>query len=258
MTWIPTATRRQRVEVRASQTGPKLPSLRALARHGLPRVNAGSAKQCRAWLSPNRIEPAAFHRQAEGFPPGPEGPGFDPRRNPMTSVAKAGIDAATHTQTNIDTVADASMTADTAQPWAELGLKADEYARIREILGRRPTTAELAMYSVMWSEHCSYKSSKVHLAQFSDNTTEAMNEKLLVGIGENAGVVDIGDGWAVTFKVESHNHPSYVEPYQGAATGVVDIGENAGVVDIGDGWAVTFKVESHNHPSYVEPYQGAA
>ena len=76
------------------------------------------------------------------------------------------------------------------------------------------------MYSVMWSEHCSYKSSKVHLAQFSDNTTEAMKEKLLVGIGENAGVVDIGDGWAVTFKVESHNHPSYIEPYQGAATGV--------------------------------------
>ena len=128
----------------------------------------------------------------------------------MTAVAKV----------NIDTVGDASTTPDTQQPWAELGLKADEYDRIREILGRRPTTAELAMYSVMWSEHCSYKSSKVHLAQFSENTTDEMNEKLLVGIGENAGVVDIGDGWAVTFKVESHNHPSYVEPYQGAATGV--------------------------------------
>jgi phosphoribosylformylglycinamidine synthase len=136
----------------------------------------------------------------------------------MTSVAKANIQAAT--KTNIDTVRDAATTADTEQPWAALGLKADEYARIHEILGRRPTTAELAMYSVMWSEHCSYKSSKVHLAQFSENTTEEMNEKLLVGIGENAGVVDIGDGWAVTFKVESHNHPSYVEPYQGAATGV--------------------------------------
>ena len=72
----------------------------------------------------------------------------------------------------------------------------------------------------MWSEHCSYKSSKVHLRQFGENTTDEMREKLLVGIGENAGVVDIGDGWAVTFKVESHNHPSYVEPYQGAATGV--------------------------------------
>jgi phosphoribosylformylglycinamidine synthase len=126
----------------------------------------------------------------------------------------------TQSKAQVDTVRDASTTPDLDQPWAELGLKADEYARIREILGRRPTIAELAMYSVMWSEHCSYKSSKVHLAQFSDNTTEAMNEKLLVGIGENAGVVDIGDGWAVTFKVESHNHPSYVEPYQGAATGV--------------------------------------
>jgi len=124
------------------------------------------------------------------------------------------------TQPAIDTVGNASTTPDTPQPWSELGLKADEYERIREILGRRPTIAELAMYSVMWSEHCSYKSSKVHLAQFSENTTDEMNEKLLVGIGENAGVVDIGDGWAVTFKVESHNHPSYVEPYQGAATGV--------------------------------------
>jgi len=121
---------------------------------------------------------------------------------------------------NIDTVAAAVDSPDVEQPWAELGLKSDEYDRIREILGRRPTIAELAMYSVMWSEHCSYKSSKVHLAQFSENTTEAMREKLLVGIGENAGVVDIGDGWAVTFKVESHNHPSYIEPYQGAATGV--------------------------------------
>ena len=136
----------------------------------------------------------------------------------MTSVARTNIDAAS--RTTVDTVEDASTTPETQQPWAELGLKAEEYQRIRQILGRRPTIAELAMYSVMWSEHCSYKSSKVHLAQFSENTTEQMNEKLLVGIGENAGVVDIGDGWAVTFKVESHNHPSYVEPYQGAATGV--------------------------------------
>jgi phosphoribosylformylglycinamidine synthase len=74
------------------------------------------------------------------------------------------------------------------------------------------------MYSVMWSEHCSYKSSKVHLKAFGDKAPQT--DKLLVGIGENAGVVDIGDGWAVTFKVESHNHPSYVEPYQGAATGI--------------------------------------
>ncbi|MEU0990483.1 phosphoribosylformylglycinamidine synthase subunit PurL [Streptomyces sp. NPDC005953] len=119
---------------------------------------------------------------------------------------------------SLDTVKHASGTPETEQPWAELGLKADEYARIREILGRRPTGAELAMYSVMWSEHCSYKSSKVHLKQFGEKAPE--NDALLVGIGENAGVVDVGQGYAVTFKVESHNHPSYIEPYQGAATGV--------------------------------------
>ncbi len=119
-----------------------------------------------------------------------------------------------------DTVDNAAATADQEMPFAELGLKPDEYARIVDLLGRRPTAAELAMYSVMWSEHCSYKSSKVHLRQFGEKTTEAMKEHLMVGIGENAGVVDIGDGWAVTFKVESHNHPSFVEPYQGAATGV--------------------------------------
>ncbi len=119
---------------------------------------------------------------------------------------------------SIDTVSQAEKTPDQAQPFAELGLKPDEYERIREILGRRPTSSELAMYSVMWSEHCSYKSSKVHLKQFGDK--KPVTDKLLVGIGENAGVVDIGEGWAVTFKVESHNHPSYVEPYQGAATGI--------------------------------------
>jgi phosphoribosylformylglycinamidine synthase len=118
----------------------------------------------------------------------------------------------------IDTVARAETSPDATQPYAELGLKDDEYAHIREILGRRPTSSELAMYSVMWSEHCSYKSSKVHLRQFGEKKPET--DALLVGIGENAGVVDIGDGWAVTFKVESHNHPSYVEPYQGAATGI--------------------------------------
>jgi len=119
-----------------------------------------------------------------------------------------------------DTVAHAEITPEVHQPYAELGLKDEEYARIRQLLGRRPTAAELAMYSVMWSEHCSYKSSKKHLSQFGAKTTEEMRSRLLVGIGQNAGVVDIGDGWAVTFKVESHNSPSYLEPYQGAATGV--------------------------------------
>ncbi|MDJ0354890.1 phosphoribosylformylglycinamidine synthase subunit PurL [Paenarthrobacter sp. PH39-S1] len=121
---------------------------------------------------------------------------------------------------NIDSVEHAAGTPDTPLPWAELGLKENEYNEVVKILGRRPTAAELAMYSVMWSEHCSYKSSKNHLRQFGDKVTDEMKEHLLVGIGENAGVVDIGDGWAVTFKVESHNHPSFVEPYQGAATGV--------------------------------------
>ena len=118
----------------------------------------------------------------------------------------------------LDTVAIAQTTPDDIQPFAQLGLKADEYARIKEILGRRPTSSELAMYSVMWSEHCSYKSSKVHLKQFGDKAPKS--DALLVGIGENAGVVDVGQGYAVTFKIESHNHPSFVEPYQGAATGV--------------------------------------
>ena len=119
---------------------------------------------------------------------------------------------------SLDTVVTAQANPDASQPFAELGLKPDEYARIKEILGRRPTSSELAMYSVMWSEHCSYKSSKVHLKQFGDKAVKT--DALLVGIGENAGVVDVGQGYAVTFKIESHNHPSFIEPYQGAATGV--------------------------------------
>jgi phosphoribosylformylglycinamidine synthase II len=117
----------------------------------------------------------------------------------------------------IDTVSAAAAGPVAEQPWAELGLKQEEYDRINVVLGRRPTECELAMYSVMWSEHCSYKSSKVHLRRFGDLPH---SERLLAGIGENAGVVDVGQGIAVTFKVESHNHPSYVEPYQGAATGI--------------------------------------
>ncbi|NJP95569.1 phosphoribosylformylglycinamidine synthase subunit PurL [Nonomuraea sp. FMUSA5-5] len=117
-----------------------------------------------------------------------------------------------------DSVKRAAETPDEPMPFAELGMKQDEYDRVKEILGRRPTGSELAIYSVMWSEHCSYKSSKVHLKQFA--TKAPKSEALLVGMGENAGVVDIGDGWAATFKIESHNHPSYVEPHQGAATGV--------------------------------------
>ncbi|WP_297084636.1 phosphoribosylformylglycinamidine synthase subunit PurL, partial [uncultured Demequina sp.] len=129
-------------------------------------------------------------------------------------------DAAAPADQHLDTVDNAAATPDQEMPFAELGLKPDEYQRIVDLLERRPTAAELAMYSVMWSEHCSYKSSKIHLKQFGEKTTPEMKTRLMVGMGENAGVVDIGDGWAVTFKVESHNHPSYVEPMQGAATGV--------------------------------------
>ncbi|ALE04396.1 phosphoribosylglycinamide synthetase (plasmid) [Arthrobacter sp. ERGS1:01] len=121
---------------------------------------------------------------------------------------------------NIDTVENAAATPDVELPWAELGLKQNEFDDVVKVLGRRPTGAELAMYSVMWSEHCSYKSSKNHLRQFGEKVTEEMKKDMLVGIGENAGVTNLGDGWAVTFKIESHNSPSFVEPYQGAATGI--------------------------------------
>jgi phosphoribosylformylglycinamidine synthase II len=117
-----------------------------------------------------------------------------------------------------DTVSVAAATPDRSQPYAALGLTAAEYRKIAELLGRRPTDAELAIYSVMWSEHCSYKSSRRHLRQFAEKAPPT--DALLAGIGDNAGVVDIGQGYAVTFKIESHNHPSYVEPFQGAATGV--------------------------------------
>jgi phosphoribosylformylglycinamidine synthase II len=137
----------------------------------------------------------------------------------------------TQSGAGLDTVALAAATPDRSQPYAELGLSDAEYARIRQLLGRRPTGPELALYSVMWSEHCSYKSSKIHLRQFAGKAPvsgeseggtgrRAGGGALLAGMGHNAGVVDIGQGYAVTFKIESHNHPSYVEPFQGAATGV--------------------------------------
>src|SRR6202011_3478394 len=93
-------------------------------------------------------------------------------------------------------------------------ITADEYARIEKALGRTPSLTELGIFSVMWSEHCSYKSSRVHLKRLPTRGTRTS------GPGENAGIVDVGDGWACAFKIESHNHPSYIEPYQGAATGV--------------------------------------
>lgn len=103
----------------------------------------------------------------------------------------------------------------TAELAAEYGMTAAEFQRLCDELGRTPTYTELGMVSVMWSEHCSYKSSRVHLG-----TLPTTGERVILGPGENAGVVDIGDGQAVVFKMESHNHPSFIEPYQGAATGV--------------------------------------
>src|SRR6476660_9550639 len=94
-------------------------------------------------------------------------------------------------------------------------LTSDEFNRIKELLGREPNLVELGVFSVMWSEHCSYKSSRVHLKRLP--TTGA---RVIVPPGENAGVVDVGDGWCAAFKIESHNHPSFIEPFQGAATGV--------------------------------------
>ncbi len=101
------------------------------------------------------------------------------------------------------------------KPYEKVGLTREEYQRILDILGREPNELELNMYGVMWSEHCSYKNSKPVLKMFPTS-----GERVLQGPGENAGIVDIGDGLAVVMKIESHNHPSAVEPYQGAATGV--------------------------------------
>src|SRR5437868_15222726 len=95
------------------------------------------------------------------------------------------------------------------------GLSPEEYQKIVRTLGREPSLTELGIFSVMWSEHCSYKSSRVHLKRLPTRS-----KRVVQGPGENAGVIDIGDGWACAFKIESHNHPSFLEPFQGAATGV--------------------------------------
>src|SRR5207248_3791999 len=94
------------------------------------------------------------------------------------------------------------------------GLTPEEYARVKGLIGRTPTFTELGIFSAMWNEHCSYKSSKIHL-----RTLPTTAPWVIQGPGENAGVIDIGDGLAAVFKMESHNHPSFIEPYQGAATG---------------------------------------
>ena len=97
----------------------------------------------------------------------------------------------------------------------EHGLKPEEYDRVVQFMGREPAMVELGIVSVMWSEHCSYKSSRIHLKR-----PPTQGERVIVPPGENAGIVDVGDGWCAAFKIESHNHPSFIEPFQGAATGV--------------------------------------
>ena len=95
------------------------------------------------------------------------------------------------------------------------GLKTEEFNKIKRLLKREPNLLELGIFSAMWNEHCSYKSSRVHLKKL-----HTKGKQVIQGPGENAGVIDIGDNDAIVFKIESHNHPSYIEPYQGAATGV--------------------------------------
>ncbi|WP_433389120.1 phosphoribosylformylglycinamidine synthase subunit PurL [Micromonospora sp. KLBMP9576] len=161
--------------------------------------------------------PDEVRENPEAFPAAPAQP-VEPRPAAVAPRAGRPGSATADRAEGLDTVPHACDTPGELQPYAELGLRDDEYERIRQILDRRPTQAELAMYSIMWSEHCSYKSSKVHLRQFGEKAPPS--DRLLAGIGENAGVVQVSDELAVTFKVESHNHPSFVEPYQGAATGV--------------------------------------
>src|SRR5271168_5654138 len=196
------------------------------SRTSTPSISGRSISRTSSWRRWATAKASASSNRSRLVPTGPAvSPAFSTGTRDLSSGLAAAADlrlfGVTSARTQlIDTVEHAASTPEQPQPFRELGLKDDEYQRIREILGRRPTDTELAMYSVMWSEHCSYKSSKVHLRYFGETTTDEMRAGMLAGIGENAGVVDIGDGWAVTFKVESHNHPSYVEPYQGAATGV--------------------------------------
>ena len=132
---------------------------------------------------------------------------------------------------------------------AEYGLSADEYQRMLEITGRTPSFTELGIFSVMWSEHCSYKSSRVWLKKLP---TKAPH--VICGPGENAGVIDIGDGQAAIFKMESHNHPSFIEPYQGAATGVGGILRDVftmGARPIANMNALRFGSPDHPKPSHL-------
>ena len=149
-------------------------------------------------------------------------------RQPKVQVKSVGQECPTHTRragrrryfhcATIESphMSPSSTVVITPEVIREHGLTPDEYEKIKQLLGgRQPTITELGIFSVMWSEHCSYKSSRVHLKRLPTRS------RLVVqGPGENAGIIDIGDGWACAFKIESHNHPSFIEPFQGAATGV--------------------------------------
>src|SRR5271155_3991150 len=137
----------------------------------------------------------------------------------MTTPPLSGVDgSAGQTADQVPSHASSQVpeaTTVTPELLAQHSITPDEYQRILVALGRVPSLTELGIYSVMWSEHCSYKSSKVHLKRLPTKS-----ERVVQGPGENAGIIDVGDGWACAFKIESHNHPSYIEPHQGAATGV--------------------------------------
>src|SRR5437667_10927096 len=128
---------------------------------------------------------------------------------------------------------------------AEMGLSAEEFDRAVAILGRTPNLTELGIFSAMWSEHCSYKSSKVWL-----KTLPTTGPRVICGPGENAGIVDIGDGEAVVFKIESHNHPSFIEPYQGAATGVGGILRDVFTIEARPiALLITLRLDRPDHPT---------
>src|SRR4030088_160520 len=117
---------------------------------------------------------------------------------------------------DVPSMSTSSAQAFTPETPRQHGLTPDEYEKIKHLLGgREPTLTELGIFNAMWSEHCSYKSSRVHLKRLPTRS-----RRVLQGPGENAGIIDIGDGWACAFKIESHNHPSFIEPFQGATTGV--------------------------------------
>ncbi|HEY6704854.1 MAG TPA: AIR synthase related protein, partial [Xanthobacteraceae bacterium] len=179
-----------------------------MARTSKPRVRAKAptAKKAKARQArPNKIKTK---------PSRPGGAKSSPKRPAMSSAKRSGRSDGVEKRASAKKRRPAQIRITPALVAAH-GLKPEEYARIRALIGRTPSFTELGIFSAMWNEHCSYKSSKIHL-----RTLPTQAPWVIQGPGENAGVIDIGDGLAAVFKMESHNHPSYIEPYQGAATGV--------------------------------------